>query len=320
MLRLSFIVPVYNVEKYIRPCIESIYNQGIEECDFEVILINDGTQDNSFIVIDDIIKQHDNIVRLDQCNQGLSAARNTGLNYARGHYVVFVDSDDLLVSGSLSSLLELAEQNSADMIVADFVKLSDEEILCYKHNIQLPLQYTSKTGIKQYTDDMDMKNYVWRTIYRLDFLKTNNLKFISGICYEDMPFTTECYLKARICLRVSCLLYIYRKGHNSITSTMSPQKALDLNVVIEKIWGFGQDPMIHNTLRLRLKDNIFETFSFLLWCVSHNKDVFDSRKVIVSDLRRRVPDLWFSNGIKQNLVSLLFRLMPNIYLKLRSLR
>ena len=72
--------------------------------------------------------------------------------------------------------------------------------------------------------------------------------------------------------------------------------------------------------RQRLTDNLFVTFSFLLWCVSHNRNVLNKRRAIVSDLRRRVPDLWFSNGIKQNLVSLLFRLMPNIYLKLRSLR
>lgn len=320
MKKLSVIVPVYNVESYIRPCIESIFSQGLDEDDFEVILVNDGTQDNSFGVIDDIILQYGNILKVDQCNQGLSAARNTGMKYATGNYILFVDSDDLLVNGSVVPLLQLAFDYTADLVVADFIKLSDEEIFSYQPHNGLPTQYEVKTGSQLFLEDLNpSESYVWRTLYRREFLETHQLSFIPGICYEDIPFTPECYLRAKNTIRVSLLLYIYRMGHSSITSAMTVKKALDLNKVIERIWHYRDMNGISAEERQRLTDNLFSTFSFLLWCVSHNKEVLDQRESIVNDLRARIPKLWFSNGMKQQLVSFLFRIMPNTYLKFRSL-
>ena len=320
MMKLSVIVPVYNVEQFIRPCLESILSQGLDELDCEIILVNDGTQDNSFGQIEDLVLQHPNIIRIDQENQGLSGARNTGMIYSKGEYILFVDSDDLLVEGSVAKLLKIALDTSADLVVADFLKLSDEEILAYHPtNLQLS-DYKVKTGSELFLEDLNpSENYVWRTLYRRKFLEQHRLKFIQGICYEDMPFTPECYLKAKKCVRASCDLYLYRMGHASITSTMSTKKAFDLNKVVERIWQLKDMDGISTVERLRLKDNLFASFSFELWCISHNKSVLDDRRKIVRDLRKRVPDLWFSNGIKQKMVSFLFRIMPNTYLKIRSL-
>lgn len=320
MIKLSIIVPVYNVEPYIRFCVESLLKQGLDDQDYEVILVNDGTQDNSFEKIDDIIREHRNIIRVDQENQGLSGARNTGMKYATGKYILFVDSDDLIAEGSLAKLLPIALDTSADLVVADFLKLSDDEILAYHADITSKCDFKVKTGSELFFEDLNpSQNYVWRTLYRRAFLEENNLKFIHGICYEDMPFTPECYLKAKKCVRANCDLYLYRMGHSSITSTMTPKKAMDLNQVIERIWELKQMESLSTQERQRLMDNLFATFSFYLWCVSHNKNVLDQSKTIVDDLKKRVPDLWFSHGIKQILVSILFRLMPIVYLKMRSL-
>lgn len=108
MLKLSIIVPVYKVEKYIRSCIESIFMQGLDDEEFEIIIINDGTPDNSMGVIEDIINQHKNIKVINQENQGLSVARNKGIVAARGEYILMSDSDDLLIYNSLKPLLEKA--------------------------------------------------------------------------------------------------------------------------------------------------------------------------------------------------------------------
>lgn len=316
---LSIIVPVYNVEQYIRPCIESLFHQGLDETDFEVILVNDGTQDDSFGQIQDFFDQYHNIVRINQENQGLSGARNTGMKHANGNYVLFVDSDDLLVEGSVSSLLKIAMDTSADLVVADFLKLSDDEILAFHMDRHQTFSIQEKTGSELFMQDLRPdQNYVWRTMYRREFLENNHLKFIHGICYEDMPFTPECYLKAKKCVRTTCILYLYRMGHNSITSTMTPKKALDLNKVIARIWELKDMETINQDERQRLLDNLFATFSFELWCISHNPNVLAERKAIVSDLKNRIPDLWFSHGLKQLLVSSLFKLFPNTYLKFRS--
>ena len=118
--QLSIIIPVYNVEKYIRSCLISIFNQGLDYEQFEVIIVNDGTTDGSLEVIKDIIDSHSNICVIEQTNQGMSIARNNGLRRAKGKYVMFVDSDDLLVEKSLPSLLEKTLESSVDMSIARF--------------------------------------------------------------------------------------------------------------------------------------------------------------------------------------------------------
>ena len=125
---LSIIVPVYNVEKYIRPCFESIFNQGLDDNCFEVIIVNDGTEDNSMEMITDIISQHNNIKVINQENQGLSVARNNGITAATGEYFFMPDSDDLLVYNSLPFLLDQALSSKADLVVANFIKMDDEDV------------------------------------------------------------------------------------------------------------------------------------------------------------------------------------------------
>lgn len=124
-LQLSVIVPVYNVEKYIRVCMESIFKQGLDEDTFEVIIVNDGTKDRSMEVIQDIIAQHKNITVINQENQGLSMARNNGIAIARGEYLLMPDSDDMLVENSVKPLLEKALETKADMVIADFLGVED---------------------------------------------------------------------------------------------------------------------------------------------------------------------------------------------------
>ena len=119
--QLSIIVPVYNVERYIRPCMESIFRQGLNDDDYEVIIVNDGTQDRSMEVIQDIISQHNNVTVINQENQSLSVARNNGIAVAKGEYILMPDSDDLLIENSLGVLLEKALESKADLVVADFL-------------------------------------------------------------------------------------------------------------------------------------------------------------------------------------------------------
>ena len=212
------------------------------------------------------------------------------MKHAHGDYVLFVDSDDLLVEGSVPSLLKIAMDTSADLVVADFLKLSDDEILAYHADRNQKFSIQEKTGSELFMQDLRPdQNYVWRTMYRREFLENNHLKFIHGICYEDMPFTPECYLKAKKCVRTTCILYLYRMGHNSITSTMTPKKALDLNKVIARIWELKDMETISQDERQRLLDNLFATFSFELWCISHNPNVLAERKLLSVILKDQSP-------------------------------
>ena len=321
MKKLSIIVPVFNVETYIRTCLESIFMQGIPETDFEVIVVNDGTKDNSMRVIHDFTNSHQNIVILEQENQGLSAARNTGLAKASGQYILFVDSDDLLIKNSLAPLLDKAMEIGVDMLVAGYIKLTDHEIVSNVLRPQMYLGIEEKTGHELFLHDFNPQEcYVWRTIYRKAFLDENKLHFIPGIYFEDVPFTTECYLKAKHCLRTTQQFYIYRQRPNSIVSSMSMQKLFDLNTITKhlwenKIWASSSKSLSHQWM-----NTIFATFSITIWYISHDKKLLAKRKEYISDLKNKIPDLKFTNGLKQRLVSFLFRLAPCTYIKLRSLR
>lgn len=170
-MRLSIIVPVYNVEQYIRPCLESVVRQELDDADYEIIIVNDGTKDRSMEMVNDIIQQHGNIIVINQENQGLSVARNTGLKYAIGEYVLFVDSDDLLVNNSLPFLLQSALNSSADIVIADFVKMTDKDVedssnYVFDEPIQSTMLYGSDAFLKCLKPN---QCFVWRTLYRRDF-------------------------------------------------------------------------------------------------------------------------------------------------------
>ena len=127
-MKVSIIIPIYNVEQYFRACLESVFRQGLADDDYELILVNDGTQDRSMEVIADLLAAHTNVTVINQENQGLSVARNNGFERATGEYILFLDSDDLLVDGSLVLLLEKAVSSQVDAIMADFIRMSNTEI------------------------------------------------------------------------------------------------------------------------------------------------------------------------------------------------
>lgn len=321
-LLLSIIVPVYNVEEYIRPCIESIFRQGLDEDCFEVIIVNDGTKDHSMEVIQDIIEQHKNIVVLNQENQGLSVARNNGIAMAKGEYILMPDSDDLLIENSLNPLLEIAIEYEADLVVADYLKMNDKEIDNIKYNppLQKEFVYKEKTGEQLFLEDLNpYQCYVWRTLFRREFLLRNDLKFVPGVYYQDVPFTHESYLKAQRCIKTSWLLNIYRIGHESTTSSFNKKKALDFCIVIAKTWELTRLEGLPQIVQNKLIEDIHTSFAVMICSTVHDIEKASDRIDIVEFLRKQAPDLSFRNGFKQKIVSFLFRKRPSLYIHSRYL-
>ena len=321
MKDLSIIVPVYNSEKYILKCVKSLFNQGLNDSMFEVILVNDGTSDGSFDVIRDVIRQHSNIVILEQENSGMSLARNNAMQIAKGKYLMFVDSDDVLINGSLNILLRKALQSHADMVVADFLKLTDEEV-----EFQIPESAVKEFCSVSYSEREAFMNlydpnqcFIWRTLYLKEFLDKNQLHFIPSIYFEDIPFTTECYLNVKKVLYCPIPIYVYRRHTNSTVSTINKKKLLDLNCVIQNLWLMRNKHLLSMSEKRKIGDSVFSTFSLLIWYLTHVKGMFIYRKIVVEDLKRRVPDLFFYNSMKQILVSVLYKYMPYNYLKFRSI-
>ena len=315
MKDLSIIIPVYNVEKYIRACIDSVFRQNLKDDSFEVIIVDDGSEDGSIGLIEDIIDQHSNISVVSQANQGLSSARNTGLKNAIGRYVLFLDSDDLLVDGCLSELIISADNYSVDLLIADFVKLSDQEIESYSsivnHSCQ-PLVLNGREAFIHYLNPSQC--YVWRALYQKSFLEKNNIIFIPGIYFEDIPFTIECYLKIEKALLYPLKFYIYRQHPNSIVSSVNKKKLLDFNRVLAHLFSLKMSVNMSMAESLKFSDVFFSTFSIEMWYLIHVKGLFEYRREVVEDLKRKIPNLYFYNGFKQIIISMLFRYIPYVYL------
>lgn len=317
---LSIIIPVYNVERYIRSCIESIFKQGLNENRFEVIIVNDGTQDQSMDMISDIIKQHNNIFVINQENQGLSVARNNGISAAKGEYILMPDSDDLLIENSLHPLLEKALESQADLIVADFLSMTDEEIKNTNTSLiqKKKCNYIEKTGEELFLQDLNpYQCYVWRTLFRRVFLISNNLTFVPGIYIQDMPFTHECYLKANKCIRASWLLNIYRKGHESATYSFNKKKTKDFCIAIAKTWELTQKEGLSINIQNKLREDVYTSFSTVIWIIVHKIEKASDRIAIINFLKQQAPDLWFKNGTKQILKSFLYRYQPHLFIFLQ---
>ena len=321
MKQLSIIIPVYNVEKYIHMCLESIFRQSIDDDTFEVILVNDGTPDRSMEVIADIVETHQNIHIINQENQGLSVARNNGMQIASGKYILFIDSDDLLIDNSVPYLLEKAVSSKVDLVVADFIKMYDEEIahLENKNFIRRNGRTIEKTGIELFLQDLNPHYcHVWRTMYRRNFLNNNNLRFIPHICFEDIPFTQQCYLKANLSLRVNWDFIIYRKGHTSITSSFNLKKAKDFCTAISETWKMSNKDNLDYHIKTKLRNNAFVHFSLLLYSLTSCDSIPRTEKMsILYYLKKTTPDLTFKNGIKQRIVDLFYQRMPSTYMILR---
>ena len=321
MIDLSIIVPVYNVEEYVRPCLESIFKQGLDDSRFEVIIVNDGSTDRSMEMIADIIQTHSNITVINQENLSLSVARNNGIAMAKGEYILMPDSDDLLIENSLSFLLEKALETKADIIVADFLVMNDEEIekrSTIEHRV---FESTEKTGVRLFLEDLDpYQCYVWRSLFKREFLNKNQIRFVPGLRFQDVPFTHECYLRAGKCIRTHWLLNIYRRGHESATYSFNKQKAKEFCIVIAKTWELTHLNDLSDAELRKLKEDVYTSFFLMMYSTLHSIKSWPDQLEIIHYLNRQAPTLRFTNNIKQKFESFMFSSMPRCYLALRRLQ
>ena len=319
MTKLSIIVSVYNVERYIRSCIESVFKQGLDEADFEVIIVNDGTPDNSMEMIADIIAAHQNITVINQENQSLSVARNNGIAIAKGEYILMPDPDDLLIENSLKPLLEKALETKVDLVVADFLTMADEEIDdFYKENFQQPEPlFKEVTGEQIYLEVLNPSQcYVWRTLYRREFLVTQNLTFYPGVRYQDIPFTHECHIKANNCIRTNKLLNIYRRWSGSATKAYKFDNSKNFITAIALTWKLRQIEGLSSDLLYKLEENVYISLRTIIYHTLHSIKEKNDRYALMDYVNFQAPDLNFTHSIQQRVITFFIKKMPHLFINL----
>lgn len=217
---ISIIVPTYNVEKYIRTCIESILAQTYRNV--EVIIVNDGSTDQSLAVISDLICSHHNVKVINQKNQGVSVARNTGIDVATGKYIIFVDPDDKIMPGFVSSLYQIADKTGADIVRGSFRDFNGNIPKGWVPDFNVPTNYGTIV-LDQFLSS-NISFVVWSSIYRLDFINSNHIRFTPGILLEDVDFTARAYMLAKLVATSPEPNYAYRIRQGSLLTTNNAQK------------------------------------------------------------------------------------------------
>ena len=223
--KISVIVPVYNTEKYLERCLLSLIDQNIDQ-KYEIIVINDGSTDSSLEIAEEIAECYENVKVYSRGNGGMSAARNTGLEHARGKYIAFVDSDDYVEKSYLSKMYETAESSGADIVCCNF-RCVDEDgepagidgIL--KHR---PGVFDSKKMLSSLLLDVTMRSFVWNKLFRRGLFTDYNIKFPVGKYYEDLRTLPRLFRHSKKIAVVGGVLYNYVQRSGSITGNMTVEK------------------------------------------------------------------------------------------------
>ena len=190
MISVSVIVPVYNAERYLERCVNSIFAQTFT--DYELILVDDGSTDDSGKMCDDYARSNPQVCVIHQTNQGVSAARQKGLDAASGQYVIFADPDDWVEPTMLEELQEAAINNDADVVICDFWINNSEVTGDRKY--QNPRALSSDSVLRQLILG-ELHGFTWNKLYRSSCLKKHNVAFPQGINYsEDLWFNCKLFL------------------------------------------------------------------------------------------------------------------------------
>ena len=277
-MKLSIIIPMFNVEKYIERCLRSCANQDCSIDDYEIIVVNDGSKDNSYAIAKKVSEEYSNIKIITQDNKGLSAARNIGFIESNGEYVWFVDSDDWIAPNCMSYLMESC--NGCDVVAIGYMEVHESDSKICRKIPPFDMIRSGKDLLLKNTFFIPAQFY----IYKKDFLIKNNLSFYEGIFHEDFEFTPRMLYLAKDLCAIDTPVYYYNIRANSITTTINSKKSFDLLFVANRLFSFSK--------KIIEKDCQASFYFFISICI--NNSLFLSMDYDDED-KRKLCDLLSSN-------------------------
>lgn len=285
---ISVIIPVYNVEKYLQECVDSVLNQTYQN--FEIILVDDGSKDNSPAICDAYAVQDERIRCIHKENGGASSARNIGIVESDGEYIYFLDSDDLLVPEAFSELEKVSQKENADIVFFEadaFTDLGNTQTGNYRYGHQ----YVTKPGPEMLAE-LILNNEFHVSIpllfIRKRFLCNTCKKMLEGIMYEDMVFTLELFHEAAIVAH--CKQILYHRRYRSASVMTAPKKFynyMSMDKVYWELLGYMtknnlMTQRVLNSYMVRCAMNCLELYSSL------NKKAKEQGKESIASLKKNI--------------------------------
>jgi len=301
MPKVSVIVPIYNVEKYLEKCINSLLSQTLE--DIQIILVNDGSKDNSGNIAKEYEKNNkDRVIYVEKENGGLSDARNYGLKYATGDFIAFLDSDDYIEKNAYEEMYNKAIEENADYVECDF-------IWEFPNKIRIDKQYP-------YKNKKEMLSFVrvvaWNKLIKRQLIIDNNLEFPKGLRYEDVEFTYKLipFINKFAYVDKPFIHYVQRKG--SIANVQNERTA-EIFTVLDNVIEFYKKNNIYEKYRDELEYNYARYLlcsSLKRMCKIKDKTI---RKKLLTESWKRL-NLNFPNW-KENVILKTVNIGKNKYMR-----
>ena len=246
-MKISIIIPIYNVEKYVEKTLNSVCNQDFD--DYEIIIVNDGSPDNSLNICKEFTSRSPRNIRIiSQANGGLSKARNTGFDNAKGEYIWFIDSDDWIKENCLKEIVAMLTDN-VDELVIGAANVSDNGAIINERNLFPKFDKSTVSGKEAWNLGINQLCAAVFTIYRREFLIKNNLRFMEGIYHEDAEFCPRASYLSSTIRYMSSVIYYVRQNPNSITRSFNEKKSFDDIIVAQSLLKFIEKEHISGAIR-----------------------------------------------------------------------
>lgn len=307
---ISVIVPVYNVQEYLTNCINSILNQSYKN--IEIILVDDGSTDESSSICDSYIKKDNRIKVIHKANGGLSDARNIGIKSAKGKYITFVDSDDYLDENYVKALYILITENNSDIACCRMKKTDSLNDKIINKNEKISI-YNSIDAIKEILYQRNIDNSAPSKIFKKDLFE--NILFPVGYAFEDLDTMYKLFLQANKIVSTTNNYYLYYQRQGSILHTVKDKTINDLLTIIDNMnknlinYGELKAPLMARTLNA----------NFYIYNRSTNKDIKEnSKKYIIENRKNVLKDSNISKKTKYGIIiSLVSFKLVNLLDKMR---
>ena len=279
---ISIIVPVYNTEKYLKECLDSIINQSYKN--LEIIVVNDGSSDNSISIINEYKKNDKRIKLIDITNHGLSYARNIGVKKSHGDFVLFVDSDDVIHIDMIKILYSNLINTNSDISICEVVRYIDKPNYCITNTVK---EFNNIEILKLILEDLKICSYAVNKMLKKDLMK--DIEFPIGKKLEDVATTYKYILKANKVCYTDSMLYGYRQTNGSITNNLDLKFIKDYYEAITNRSNDLKNLGIDNYIDLNRVNVILSFFIEL----SKNRKLYKGEiKRFLSDKYKLMPELY----------------------------
>lgn len=306
MIKVSIAIAAYNIEDYISRCLESVIAQTLK--DIEIIVVNDGSTDNTLYKIKNFIKVDDRIVLVNQKNKGLIEARKSALKVAKGEYILFIDGDDWLKLNCVELLYNKAKLKDSDIVLFNSFRAFEDGRLEKYRSFEEDLDLNSDNVKKILSGEI--KANIWSKFIKLDFIKSNNIKYPSNITYaEDLATTASLFLYNPVVDIEEDNLYYYFQRINSVSNIIN-NKVLEVSKAIR----FIKEILVERNLYESYKNE----FEYLVYKHLFYYRIVDSNFYV--DLHKQIYDEWnnYKININKNKYFLDFTSKLNTPIKLKQ--